>query len=308
MRAVTLDALGAAPGLRDDLPAPTLGAGEVLVRVRASSVNPADVGIAAGVMKDMVEHKFPVTLGRDFAGTVAQVGDGVTSVAVGDEAFGLVPAMAPAVHDGAWAELIAVSEAVLAERPVAVDLAVAGAAPLTAVTAVMAVDAAAPGAGEVVLVVGATGGVGSIAVQLAIAAGAAVIAPALPEDEDYLRGLGVSEVVARDGDVAAAVRDRFPDGVDVLIDVATFTPGAFDAALKDGARVASATNSAGEGPGRSNVISMASPEILGRIVGLLADGTVTVPIAETYELADAPRALRDLAANHTRGKLAVRIS
>jgi NADPH:quinone reductase-like Zn-dependent oxidoreductase len=308
MRAVTLDALGAAPGLRDDLPAPTLGAGEVLVRVKASSVNPADIGIAAGMLKDMVEHAFPVTLGRDFAGTVEQVADGVTSVAVGDEVFGLVPAMAPAVHDGAWAELIAVSEAVLAKRPVAVELAVAGAAPLAAVTAVMAVDAAAPGAGEVVLVVGATGGVGSVAVQLAVSAGAAVIAPALSEDEDYLRGLGVSEVVARDGDVAEAVRDRVPDGVDVLIDVATFTSGGFDAALKDGARVASATNSAGEGPGRSNVISMASPEILGRIAGLLADGTVKVPIAETYELADAPRALQNLAAKHTRGKLALRIS
>lgn len=232
----------------------------------------------------------------------------MSSVAVGDEVFGFVPAMGSTVGAGAWAELTAVSEAVLARRPDAVAWAVAGAAALAAVTAVMAVDAAAPGAGEVVLIVGATGGVGSVAVQLAVAAGATVIAPGLDGDEDYLRGLGVSEVLSRDGDVPAAVRERFADGVDVLIDVANYTPGAFDAALKHGARVASATNSAGEGPGRSNVISAPNPQILGRIAGLLADGTIKVHIAETYELADAPRALRDLATNHTQGKLAVHVS
>lgn len=84
MRAVTWNELGAQPALRDDLPVPTPDVGEVLVRVRASSVNPVDNAIAAGMLKDMVPHEFPVTLGRDCAGTVEQVGDGVTGVSAGD--------------------------------------------------------------------------------------------------------------------------------------------------------------------------------------------------------------------------------
>src|SRR5918992_951786 len=99
MRAITIDHDGA-PTLRSDVPSPTAAAGEVLVRVRASSVNPIDGAIAAGMLKGMVEHAYPITLGRDFAGTVEAVGDGVSAVVPGDEGFGVIPAMWPTVHDG----------------------------------------------------------------------------------------------------------------------------------------------------------------------------------------------------------------
>jgi NADPH:quinone reductase-like Zn-dependent oxidoreductase len=111
------------------------------------------------------------------------------------------------------------------------------------------VDALELSQGDVLLVAGATGGVGSLAVQLAAKAGATVIAPALAADEEFLRGLGVSEIVPRDGDVAAAVRERFPDGVDALLDLVNYAPGTYDAALKPDARVASSTGAAGDGPG-----------------------------------------------------------
>jgi NADPH2:quinone reductase len=306
MRAVTWSELGAQPELREDLPEPTPGAGEVLVRVHASSVNPVDNAIAAGMLKDMVPHDFPVTLGRDFAGVVEQVGDGVTGVSAGDEVFGFVPAMGPTVHAGSWAESIVVPEAGLSRKPDGVDTAAAGAAPLAAVTATMCVDALDLSQGDVVLIAGATGGVGSVAVQLAAAAGATVIAPALPEDEDYLRGLGVTEVLPRDADVVAAVRERHPDGVDAIVDLVNFAPGTYDAALKGGGRVSSATNAAGEGPGRTNVMSVPSPEILDRIAQHLADGTLKVPIQQTYDLVEAPDALQALSATHTQGKLALR--
>jgi NADPH2:quinone reductase len=94
-------------------------------------------------------------------------------------------------------------------------------------------------------VAGATGGVGSLAVQLAARAGATIVAPALPEDDKYLRGLGVTEVVPREGDVGAAARERFPDGVDALLDLINYAPGAYDAALKPSVRVASPTGAAG---------------------------------------------------------------
>jgi NADPH:quinone reductase len=308
MKSVTWEQLDAQPALREDLPAPSPGAGEVLVRVQASSINPVDNAIASGMLKDMVPHEFPVTLGRDFAGVVEETGDGVSAVATGDAVLGFVPAMAPAVHGGSWAELIVVAEPGLTHTPDGVDTATAGAAPLAAVTAMLCVDALELSRGETVLIAGASGGVGSLAVQLAAAAGASVIAPALPEDEEYLRGLGVTDVVPRDGDVAAAVRERHPDGVDAVVDLINYAPGTYDAALKDGGRVSSATNAAGEGPGRTNVMSAPSTEILGRIARHLADGTLTVPIQDTYDLAQAPAGLQALAATHTQGKVALRVA
>ncbi|MDP9378225.1 MAG: zinc-binding dehydrogenase [Actinomycetota bacterium] len=159
------------------------------------------------------------------------------------------------------------------------------------------------------LVVGATGGVGSIVVQLGKAGGATVVAPALPEDEEFLRGLGVDEVLPREGDLITAVRERYPNGVDALVDVVTpYQPTPFDAVLADGARIASPTNAAGEGPGRTNVMHAATRESLDRIAQLLADGTVKVPIQQTFELPQAPEALGALAAGHTQGKLALRVA
>jgi NADPH:quinone reductase len=309
MKAITIEQEGAAPALqdRDETRAP--GAGEVLVRVQASSANQLDAGIVAGMLTAMLPHEYPVTLGRDFAGVVEQVGEGVSSVAAGDEVFGEVPAMVPPVRDGAWAERIVVSEQVLAKKPAEVDTAQAGAAPLAALTALAIVDALDISAGQTVLVVGATGGVGSIVVQLAKAAGATVIAPALPEDEEFLRGLGVDELLPREGDLVAAVRERHPDGVNALVDAVTpRQPTPDDAVLAEGGRVASPTNAAGEGPGRTDVMHRASRDLLDRIAGLLADGTIKVPIQQTYDLAQAPEALGALGAGHTKGKIALRIA
>jgi NADPH:quinone reductase-like Zn-dependent oxidoreductase len=257
MRAVTLDAFDAAPAVRDDLPDPTGAAGGLVVRVRASSVNPVDNAIAAGMLREMVEHVFPVVLGRDYAGIVEAIGADV---------------------DGA---------------------------PLSGIAALAALDALALSEGETILIVGATGGVGSFAVQLAARAGATIIAPTLPEHADYLRELGVTEHLDRDGDVVAAVRDRHPDGVDALLDLVSYAPGAFDGALRDGARVASSNGAAREGPGRTNVMAVPSDDNLRRLATLLDDGTLQVHIHDTFELDRATDALQALASEHIRGKLAI---
>ncbi len=307
MQAIVIDNADAAPALRQE-PTPVPASEEVLVRVRASSVNPMDAAVAAGALRAMVEHVYPITLGRDFAGTVEAIGDGVTAAEVGDEVFGIVPAMRPDIHAGAWSELISVGQESLVKRPETVELEVAGAAGLVAATAFGAVDALAPQPGQVVLVVGATGGVGTVAVQLIGAAGATVLAPALPEDEAYLRGLGVTELLPREGDVAAAARQRYPDGVDAVLDLVSYAPGSYDAALKDGGRLASTLNAAGDGPGRFNVHIDLSASVLERIAEQLASGALKLPIAATYELTDATTALADLGSKHTQGKLALRNS
>jgi NADPH:quinone reductase-like Zn-dependent oxidoreductase len=312
MRAVTLDGFDTPPALRRDLPEPTPAAGEVLVRVRASAVNPVDAAIAAGALRGMAEYEFPVILGRDYAGVVEQAGSGVIRYGAGDEVFGFLMHANPTVHAGAWAELIVLPEEhSIARKPAGVDFEAAGAAPLAGITALAAIDALEVSEGATVLVVGATGGVGSFAVQLAARAGATVIAPALPEDEEYLRGLGVSELVDRGGEVAPAVRELHPDGVDALLDVVSYSPEEFEAyaaALKPGGRAASPIGAAGDGPGRSNVGGVPTPANIERLAALLEAGSLRVPIQAAYALEQAPDALQALGATHTQGKLGIRVA
>lgn len=305
MRAFTLDGFDTQPALREDIPGPPVAGNEVLVRVHASSVNPVDVFIAAGALKEMIEYEFPVVLGRDFAGVVEDAGSGVSRYRAGDAVFGFVLHANPTVHDGSWAELIAVPEDALAAKPSTVDVAHAGAAPLSGITAILANDTLAPAEGETVLVVGAAGGVGSFFVQLAAAAGANVLAPALPEDHDYLRGLGVAELVDRDADLAAAVRALHPEGVDAILDVVSPTPDV--SLLKDGGRLASPLGAAGQGPGRFNLQAQPALAILERLAELLDDGTLRVVLQRSYGFEQAREALAALPATHTRGKLSVSI-
>src|SRR3954466_14773456 len=309
MRAITVNSPNKAAALREDLPAPTPADNEVLVRVHASAANPVDNSIAAGMLAQMgVEYEYPVVLGRDYAGLVEQTGAAGTDYQPGDQVYGFVLHANPTAHAGAWAELITVTEELsIAPAPDGVDLAVAGAAPLAGITAITAIDALDLSEGDVLLVAGATGGVGSLAVQLAARAGARVIAPALPEDEGFLRGFGVSDVLPRDGDIPALVRELAPDGVDALLDLVNYAPGSYDAALKEGALVASPTGAAGEGLGRSNVMAAPTAENLQRLGALLAEGTLRIPVAATYQLAQAPDALAALAGQHTQGKLAIRV-
>ena len=309
MRAFTLDAFDSPPGLTD-LPAPEPGDGELLIRVQASSANPVDNAIAAGMLNGMFEHELPVILGRDFAGVVEQAGPGASGFAAGDAVFGFVRFADPTVHRGGWAELIAVPAGQVAAKPAGVETGVAGAVPLAGITALLAVDALGLQPGETVLVAGATGGVGSFAVQLAAHAGAHVVAPARSDDQEYLRGLGVSDVVDRDGDVAAAVRAGHPDGVDAIIDLVSYTPDAFDVyavALKPDGRASSPVGALTAGPGRFPVMAAPEPAALERLARLLEAGDLRVPIQQEYALEQAGEALAALAGTHTQGKLAITV-
>jgi len=298
MRAFTLDTFGAQPTLREDMPEPSVGDDELLVRVHASSVNPVDVFIAAGGLKEMAEHEFPVTLGRDFAGVVERVGSGVSRYQVGDEVFGFVLHANPTVHEGSWAERISVPEDnEVATKPSSIDFAHAGAAPLAGIAALASFDALAPNEGSTVLVVGAAGGVGSFFVQLASGAGATVIAPALADDHNYLRGLGVGELVDRDAQ---------PEGVDAILDLVSQTPDA--SLLKDGGRLASTLGAAGEGPDRFNIMAEPTPANLQRLAELLENGTLRVSIQRTYRFEEAGEALAALPSTHTQGKLSLAIA
>jgi NADPH2:quinone reductase len=310
MKAFVLEEFDAEPRLRDDLLDPEPAGGQIAVRVHASSENPVDNAVAGGMLRDFAEYRFPVTLGRDFAGVVERVGSGVDSFEAGQEVFGFAPATDPDVHGGSWAEVTVVSAEQVALKPSGVDTASAGAAPVAALTAIAAIKALGLREGETVLIVGAAGGVGCFAVQLARRAGAHIIAPGLPEDEGFLVDLGVDHVIPRDGDVVAQTRKLEDGGVAALIDSVSRSPDdleVYAAALAEGGRVASPIRAAGEGPGRHNISGSAEGGALEELAQLLADG-LKVPIQRTYSIEQAGDALTDLQTKHTQGKLAIAVA
>lgn len=302
MRAIVLEDIGKVA--IQELPEPTPGAGEVLVRVKASSVNGFDLAVIGGALQGLVEYAFPITLGKDFAGVVESVGDGVTEFAPGDEVFGFLPGMA---LGGAFAELAVVPAAALAPAPKGLESAPAGALALAGSAAVIAVDTIAPAKGDRVLVVGAAGGVGSFVVQLLAAAGAHVIATTRSSDDaDYLRDLGADEVLGPD--------DPDPAPVQALVDLAFHSDGAdaLHALVASGGRVASATQSAdveglaAKGITAANIQSPGDRATLDRLRELVEAGTLRVPVGATFSLGDGPDAIA-AQATHKQGKISVAI-
>src|ERR1700712_513562 len=215
MRAVAVNSVPENPAVAEvDTPRPE--AGEVLVKVAASSVNGFDLSVAAGYLQGMMEPRFPLIVGKDFAGTVEALGDGVddsAGFAVGDAGFGVL--MKPVLGPGSLAEYVTVPAGYgIAHVPAGLDLAAAGALGLAGTAAHDALEAVALGKGETVLVSGATGGVGALAVQLAAARGAHVIATARPGAEtDFVTGLTDTDVAVVDytTDLDAQVRAIAPD-------------------------------------------------------------------------------------------------
>ncbi|WP_353946580.1 NADP-dependent oxidoreductase [Streptomyces sp. HUAS MG91] len=190
-----------------DLPDPHPGPGEVRIAVRAAGVNASDWKKRRGLM----DQELPQTLGYEAAGVVDEVGAGVTDVAVGDRVFGFCP-------DGAAQAERAVL-AVYAPVPPSLGFAAAAALPSSVETAVRALDQLGVGRGDTVLVNGASGSVGSAAVQFAVARGARVIGTAGPANHAHLRSLGAEPVAYGDG-LVERVRELAPDGVDLALDVA----------------------------------------------------------------------------------------
>ena len=253
-----------------------------------------------------MEHRYPVVLGKDFAGVVEALGEGASLFAPGDEVFGVV--MKPYLGDGGLGEYLAVGEQYgIARVPEGLDLHVAGALGLAGTAALDSVEAVAPLAGELVLISGATGGVGALALQYALAAGADVIATARPgAEEEFVRSLGARRVVDYTGDLEVQVRAIAPDGVPAVVHLAG--DGAQLAGLLSaGGRVVS-TQGFGPDQHPAAVAVMASPQTttLDRLAADAASGALRVPISRTYPLGATSQALADFGGSH-QGKLAIAV-
>jgi NADPH2:quinone reductase len=282
-----------------ELPDPEPAPNEVLVAVEAASVNGMDAAVAAGMAWGFMPHTFPVVVGRDFAGTVAAVGESVQGVAVGTRVAGTLSPMRP-LGPGTFGESLAVSVDTIAPVPDAVDSATAAAVSLAGVTALDLVDAAGIDAGDVVLISGATGGVGHLAVQLAAARGATVIATAAPGGESMMRHLGAAATVDYTKDIAGQIAAVAPDGVDAAIHLAG-DPAAVAAALRSGGRLASAASATAEQTGRSDVevigvVNSPTRDKLGELLRLVAAGELELHIAAFVPFEDAAGALASFGA------------
>jgi NADPH2:quinone reductase len=304
------------PAALTDLPDPEIGPDEALVRVHTASVNGFDVYQASGGLMAMMPHDLPTVVGRDMAGVVVAVGPECSDVAAGDEVLGFVT-IAPPLHRGTWAELVAGgSGLILAPKPAGLAWEAAAAIPLAASTALDAVDAVDPKAGDTVLVMGGTGGVGAFAIQFAVQRGARVIATAKPrEDDAFVRSLGATETIDwTQSGLGDAVRRLVPDGLTALIDMVSQAEAfmALAALVRDGGR-ASTTLGAADVPAlaersitATNVMGTPTPEKLSSLAEQAASGTLQVHIQQTFPIADALSAMAAFSAG-TRGKLVLTV-
>ena len=277
-----------------DLPDPHPGPGQVRIAVRAAGVNPSDWKKREGLM----DEELPQTMGHEAAGVVDELGDGVVDVAVGDRVFGF------SVEGAAQAELAVLSY--YAPIPPSLDFPAAAALPAAIETATRALDQLGVGSGSELLVNGASGSVGSAAVQLAVARGARVIGTASARNHDYLRSLGADPVAYGDG-LVERVRALAPEGVDLALDIA-------------GSGVLPELISLAGGP--EHVVTIAdfigaqeygvvfsrgdtgrAVHVLAEIGGLIEAGRFSLPVARTFPLGEVARAHRVGEGGQVRGKL-----
>ena len=284
-----------------EVPRPAPGDGQALVRVEAAGINPGEASIRKGLLHERGPATFPSGEGSDLAGVVEEVGPEVDSVAAGDEVIGWTD------ERGSHAELVTVPVEHLIARPAGVSWEAAGALFVAGVTAYAAVHAVGVSAGDVVVVSGAAGGVGSLAVQLAVLAGARVIGLASSGHHEWLRDHGVTPVEYGEG-VAARITDAAGGAVDAFID--TFgggyvrlaveelgvAPERVDTIIDWGAAEHYGARSEGSAAG-------ARPEVLAELVGLIDQGNLEVPIAGVFPLDRVRDASRELERRHTRGKI-----
>jgi NADPH:quinone reductase len=308
MRAVGVTEFGGPEALHlVDVPAEPLGPGQVRLRVTAATVNPTDTyarnGTYAG--RDPVKE-FPYVPGMDVAGVLAEVGEGAeTDLEVGTHVMGIV---LPSGAHGGYREDIVLPARSIARVPAGASDAAASTLPMNGLTARLALDLMALQPGQVLAVTGAAGAFGGYVVQLAKTEGLTVVADAAEADEDLVRGLGADVVVRRGDDVAARIRERFPDGVDGLAD-GSVPDAAVLPAVKDGGVVTTVRGYRGNGERDLRVLPVLvrryaeEAEALDRLREQVESGELTLRVASTHPAAEAAGVHRRLEAGGVRGRL-----
>ncbi len=298
-----------------EAPQPVPGPQQVLVRMRAAALNPFDLKLLTGAFGEGMKVKFPYTPGMDGAGFIAALGEGVGGLAVGEEVFGFFGRTPGTVAEYALLD----AGPYLALRPDGLDPEHAAALPESGVTAktllraleLEPASASAAAQGSRVLVVGATGGIGMFAVQLAAAAGAEVLATAGPADREYVLGLGAAHALDyTSGDLVEQVLTIHPEGVDAIVDLVNSGEGIRESAraLRPGGRFASPLGGP-EDLDRGVEVSYVSLSLqegdLDDLAARAARAALRVEVSRVFPFAEAVAAFVEFAEGHTRGKLVV---
>ncbi|MBB6672061.1 NADP-dependent oxidoreductase [Cohnella nanjingensis] len=285
-----------------ELPDPQAGPGEVRVRVMAAGVMPFDCGIRRGEPPASLKPRLPVVPGNEFAGVIDQVGDGVTDFAAGDEVLGFT------MLNG-YAEYVTVGADQIVRKPPGMPWAVAGGFSGNTQGAHMALRALDVGAGDTVLIHGAAGGLGTAAIQVALAWGAkTVIGTASEPNHDYLRSLGAIPVRYGDG-LAERVREIAPDGVDAVLDAAG--PEALQASValvKDLNQIRTMVSfELAQALGVPSLSGTRTAERLRGLVDLYALGKLKIHLRQVLPLHRAADAHRMVESGHGRGKIVLSV-
>ncbi|MFE7776518.1 NADP-dependent oxidoreductase [Streptomyces sp. NPDC057445] len=303
MRAIVYEEFGGPEVLRHtETRRPEPGPGEVRVKVVTVGVNPLDHKRRYGWVEQHYPTTFPATPGLEFAGVVDALGDGVTDAAVGDEVFGWT-------KTGAYAQYAIAGD--IAPKPAGLSWESAASLPVAGETAQRVLDELGLKAGETLLLHGAAGAVGSVAVQLAVALGATVVGTASPGNHDDLRALGAIPVAYGEG-LVERVRAVAPDGVDAVFDAAGKDALPASIELRGGTtdRVVTIADMNAADHGVRFSAGGTPPERvregLAEHARLAADGRLSLPVAGTFTLADAAKAQQLSEAGHVRGKLIIK--
>lgn len=290
---------------------PEPGEGEVLVRVKAAGVNPVDAAVARGMLNEVIPAEFPAVPGWDMAGVVEECGFAARRFHEGDEVYAY--ARRPAVQHGTFAEYVAIPESYLALRPQQISMEEAGGIPLVGLTAYQALFQFGDlQEGDTLLILGASGGVGTLAIQLAKSAGATVIGVAGERNQQYMAGLGADETIDYSaGNVGDQVKDVAPDGVDFIFHCSRgdSLSQSIDT-LKSGGQLISITNRNPDIPDDIQfqyVFVEPNASQLKDIQELADEGHIKVPISKTYSLEETETALKEIESLHSRGKTVITI-
>jgi NADPH:quinone reductase-like Zn-dependent oxidoreductase len=315
MKAVAVSAFRATPEVME-LPKPEVRPGTLLVRVSAAGMNPFDWKMIDGILDGSVPHQFPMILGVDGAGIVEAVGEGVTRFQAGDRIYGQF--IHNPIGEGSYAEYAIVPEkAAITHAPLSIPLETAAAVPTSGMTAQQLLERLGLQQGQTLLVIGATGGVGSFTVQLAAAQGLQVIATAAGTGAaDRIRALGATEVIDYMKEpVADQVKALYPEGIDGLIDLMSrkedFSAAA--ALVKPGggalttAFVADTEALQASGIKGGNFETKSTPASLDRLTELIDSSKLHVPVEIAISLEDAPAALANSRQGRAKGKTVIRI-
>lgn len=303
-RAVRFDRYGGREVLSvREVPTPRPGPGEVLVEVQAAGINPGEALIRSGALHELLPATFPSGEGTDFAGIVLETGTEVKDFGVGDAVLGY------SWTRSSHATHTVVPATQLIGKPEALPWEVAGALDVAGTTAYAAVRAAAPEPGDVVAVSAATGGVGTLVVQLLVQRGATVLGIASAPSAEWLTDHGAIAVEYGDG-IGDRLRSAAPDGIDVFIDL--FGPEYVRLAADLGVQIhriktivfsPAATELGVQVAGAAALSESEVPAVLSELADLLASRTIELPIAATYPLDRVADAFEQLERRHTLGKI-----